>query len=115
MCGIVAALLRSSECKGAVFEQVKTACKKIQHRGPNERTVFCNMKQNVILGHVRLSINDVANGQQPLFSSNGTYALVANGEIYNFESLKKELDVAHSTQSDCETILTAYLHWGIEA
>ena len=67
MCGIVAAVLASPEHQAKTFDQVKTSCKKIKHRGPDEEAVFINPKGTTILGHVRLSINDAANGQQPLF------------------------------------------------
>ena len=67
------------------------------------------------LGHVRLSIIDLTGGDQPLFADDGRLVLVANGEIYNYVELRRELEAqgaVFSTHSDCETILHAYRHHG---
>lgn len=70
---------------------------------------------NVGLGHRRLSIIDLCGGQQPLCNEDGTVWVVFNGEIYNFQSLKSELDKKghrFATHSDTETIVHAYEEWG---
>lgn len=70
---------------------------------------------NVGLGHRRLSIIDLASGQQPLCNEDGTVWIVFNGEIYNFQSLKSELEKKghrFRTHSDTETIVHAYEEWG---
>ncbi|MDX9785210.1 MAG: asparagine synthase (glutamine-hydrolyzing) [Desulfobacterales bacterium] len=70
---------------------------------------------NVGLGHRRLSIIDLASGQQPLCNEDGSVWIVFNGEIYNFQALKKELE-GHGhrfrTNSDTETIVHGYEQWG---
>src|SRR5690606_16248250 len=60
------------------------------HRGPDEGSI--HIEAHVGLGHRRLSIIDVATGQQPLFNEDGTVVVVLNGEIYNFEALRAELE-----------------------
>ena len=83
------------------------------HRGPDEGQL--HIEPGVGLGHRRLSIIDVATGQQPLFNEDGTVAVVFNGEIYNFQELIPELralgHVFH-TRSDTEVIVHAWESWG---
>jgi asparagine synthase (glutamine-hydrolysing) len=65
----------------------------------------------------RLSIIDLAGGHQPFTALNGSLALVANGEVYNFKELRLELEQAghrFRSHSDCETILWGYLQWGLD-
>ena len=61
----------------------------LPHRGPNDRGV--HILENAVFGHTRLSIVDVAHGHQPILANGGTSGIVCNGEIYNFEDLKKDL------------------------
>jgi asparagine synthase (glutamine-hydrolysing) len=66
----------------------------------------------------RLSIIDVEGGHQPIFSPDGRYAIVFNGEIFNHPELRRELEGGYAFQtdhSDTETILAAYLRWGDDA
>jgi asparagine synthase (glutamine-hydrolysing) len=83
------------------------------HRGPDESGV--HLAPGVGLGHRRLSIIDVATGQQPLYNEDDTVALVYNGEIYNFQELIPELTQrGHKfrTRSDTEVIVHAWEEWG---
>ena len=82
------------------------------HRGPDGTGVFCNDK--VSLGHNRLSIIDLSKkAAQPMESDNGNLVIVFNGEIYNFNELKKELSgYLFKTKSDTEVILASYKEWG---
>ena len=67
------------------------------------------------LGHRRLSIIDLATGQQPLYNEDGSVAVVFNGEIYNFQELIPELQAlghAFRTSSDTEVIVHAWEAWG---
>jgi len=85
----------------------------IRHRGPDEGGA--HIEPHVALGHRRLSIIDVATGQQPLFNEDGTVAVVFNGEIYNYQSLVPELEAAghhFHTRSDTEVIVHAWEEWG---
>jgi asparagine synthase (glutamine-hydrolysing) len=85
------------------------------HRGPDEGSV--HVEPGVGFGHRRLSIIDIATGQQPLFNEDGSVAIVFNGEIYNYQELIPELQslghVFH-TKSDTECIVHAWEQWGAE-
>ena len=83
------------------------------HRGPDEGSL--HIEQGVGLGHRRLSIIDVATGQQPLFNEDGSVVVVFNGEIYNYQDLIVELQAAghvFRTRSDTEVIVHAWEQWG---
>ena len=84
-----------------------------QHRGPDEGSVHA--EPGVGFGHRRLSIIDIATGQQPLFNEDGSVVVVFNGEIYNFQELIPELQAAghrFHTKSDTEVIVHAWEQWG---
>jgi asparagine synthase (glutamine-hydrolysing) len=83
------------------------------HRGPDEGSV--HIEPGVGLGHRRLSIIDIATGQQPLFNEDGSVVVVFNGEIYNYQDLIPELQaLGHRfhTKSDTEVIVHAWEQWG---
>src|SRR5262245_66471009 len=80
----------------------------LRHRGPDEGGI--HMGRGIALGHRRLSIIDLSSGQQPLANEDGSVWISFNGEIYNYEDLKKDLDHSHTfkTRSDTETIVHLY-------
>jgi asparagine synthase (glutamine-hydrolysing) len=83
------------------------------HRGPDEGSL--HLEPGVGLGHRRLSIIDVATGQQPLFNEDGSVVVVFNGEIYNYQELIPELQAlghVFHTKSDTECIVHAWEAWG---
>jgi len=83
------------------------------HRGPDEGSV--HIEPGLGMGHRRLSIIDVATGQQPLFNEDGSVVVVFNGEIYNYGSLIPELQAlghVFHTKSDTEVIVHAWESWG---
>ena len=83
------------------------------HRGPDEGSL--HVEPGVGFGHRRLSIIDIATGQQPLFNEDGSVVVVFNGEIYNYQSLIPELQAAghvFHTKSDTECIVHAWEQWG---
>ena len=83
------------------------------HRGPDEGSL--HVEPGLGFGHRRLSIIDIATGQQPLFNEDGTVAIVFNGEIYNYQDLIPELQaLGHRfhTRSDTECIVHAWEQWG---
>jgi asparagine synthase (glutamine-hydrolysing) len=83
------------------------------HRGPDEGSV--HVEAGLGLGHRRLSIIDIATGQQPLFNEDGSVVVVFNGEIYNYQQLIPELQATgHTfrTKSDTEVIVHAWEQWG---
>jgi asparagine synthase (glutamine-hydrolysing) len=84
-----------------------------QHRGPDEGSI--HLEPGLALGHRRLSIIDIATGQQPLFNEDRSVAIVFNGEIYNYQSLMAELQALgfrFRTKSDTEVIVHAWSAWG---
>lgn len=85
----------------------------IAYRGPDADGFY--LKDNIALGHRRLSIIDLNTGQQPMFSDDGKKVVVFNGEIYNYIELKEELSAlgqTFKTNSDTEVLIKAYEVWG---
>lgn len=85
----------------------------ILHRGPDEDGM--HLEPHIALAHRRLSIIDLATGQQPLFNEDGSVAIVYNGEIYNYRELARELAAAghhFRTRSDTEVVVHAWEQWG---
>jgi asparagine synthase (glutamine-hydrolysing) len=83
------------------------------HRGPDETGYL--VEPGLAFGHKRLSIIDLANGQQPMVSRDQRYVILYNGEVYNFRELRKELEAlghAFATHCDTEVLLYAYAQWG---
>lgn len=86
-----------------------------RHRGPDEDGLL--VEPGVALGHRRLSIIDIATGQQPLYNEDGSVAVIFNGEIYNFQDLIPELTAlghVFRTRSDTEVIVHAWEAWGVD-
>ncbi len=82
-------------------------------RGPDARHVM--QAENAVLGHARLAVIDLVSGDQPMQSPGGRYALVFNGEIYNYRALRSGLErhgYRFETQSDTEVLLHGYDAWG---
>ena len=87
----------------------------LQHRGPDEDGIL--VAPSAALGMRRLSIIDLSGGRQPVFNEAGNVAVVFNGEIYNFQELRRTLEGrGHTfrTHSDTEAIVHAYEEWGEE-
>jgi asparagine synthase (glutamine-hydrolysing) len=118
MCGI-AGFLESSrrrdvdECE----EIVRRMALVLQHRGPDDEGIWADAEAGVALGHRRLAILDLTSeGHQPMHSADGNYVLTFNGEIYNFNSLRDELEPrghAFRGHSDTEVMLAAFCEWGL--
>lgn len=87
-----------------------------QHRGPDGEGVVTSGPCG--LAHRRLSIIDVAHGQQPMDTADGRYSIAYNGEVYNYLDLREELEAlgrTFATDSDTEVVLQAFAQWGPEA
>jgi asparagine synthase (glutamine-hydrolysing) len=112
MCGINGVLHKNNQ---PVNEELLIHMRdKMIHRGPDDAGILVN---NCIgLGHRRLSILDTSyNGHQPRLSKDGRYAIVFNGEIYNFEEFKPELAAKgyiFTSESDTEVLLYLYIEYG---
>jgi asparagine synthase (glutamine-hydrolysing) len=89
---------------------------KIKHRGPDDSNQYLN--NTSMIGINRLSILDIQNGKQPMFSNNKNISLVYNGEIFNFIEIKKELEKKglkfFTKNSDTEVVLKAYEYYGLD-
>ncbi len=115
MCGIAGFVTSDRGAQIAERESLlDRMCQVIRHRGPDEQgMIVCG---RVALGMRRLSIIDLKTGQQPIYTEDRNLAIVFNGEIYNFQELKKELEsLGHRfrTNSDTETIVHAYEEFGV--
>ena len=95
-------------------ERVQEMLNLLKHRGPDAMGIWKSNKK-LSLGHVRLSINDLTEaGNQPMFSEDGNIVLIANGEIYNYLDLRKELEskgIKFNSNSDSEVIIHAWKTW----
>jgi asparagine synthase (glutamine-hydrolysing) len=87
----------------------------LAHRGPDAEGMYC--RNGISLGHRRLRVIDLETGDQPMVALD-RYAIVYNGEIYNFVELREELEKSHGvrfhTKSDTEVVLKSYIHYGPE-
>ncbi len=96
---------------------VKNMSDKIVHRGPDDHGVWVDEKSGIGLGFRRLAILDLTpTGHQPMVSGDGRYVIVFNGEVYNFEALRDELEALGHTfrgRSDTEVMLASFQQWGI--
>ena len=87
-----------------------------QHRGPDGDGICVDGPCG--LAHRRLSIIDIAHGQQPMDTADGRYAIAYNGEVYNYLDLRGELEAlgrTFTTDSDTEVVLQAFAQWGADA
>ena len=111
MCGFVG-FTNFINDDGGILEQMMN---RIVHRGPDSEGKFID--SDIALGFRRLSIIDLAEGNQPMFNEDKSLVLVFNGEIYNFKDLRAELiEAGHtfSNNSDSEVLLHGFEEWGEE-
>ena len=114
MCGLTGFYLNSvHNLNTNILDKMSSS---IEHRGPDYHRTYTMGR--IGLAHQRLSILDLSfQGNQPMLSADGKYAIVFNGEIYNFSILRSELKnqgVAFKSRTDTEVILEGYRLWGIE-
>ncbi len=112
MCGI-AAIYNIKENKLDNLNNIKKILTNINHRGPDQQNY--ELVSQCYLGIARLSIIDLKSGNQPISDSSKRYFVVFNGEIYNYLSLKRDLEKLNykfNTMSDTEVVLNSYIHWG---
>jgi asparagine synthase (glutamine-hydrolysing) len=85
----------------------------IAHRGPDSKGFYKD--DHLFLGHTRLSIQDLSeNGNQPMFSADGRYVIIFNGEIYNHLEIREQIknEFYFKSTSDTETVLYAFIKYG---
>jgi len=113
MCGIFGAIQNAEvDSNDLCVDQLSQA---LLHRGPDESGQFKD--GNVLLGMHRLSIVGISDGHQPIWNSSKTAAIVANGEIYNYQEIKlllENLGYQFSTSSDVECLLHLYTEYGLD-
>ncbi|HEX4075107.1 MAG TPA: asparagine synthase (glutamine-hydrolyzing) [Candidatus Acidoferrales bacterium] len=95
-------------------ERIATAVQTLLHRGPDQHGVF---RSNLCsMGATRLKIIDLAGGSQPIKTDDGDTTIVFNGEVYNHQEIRRELEARghrfHS-RADTETVLHAFLEWDV--
>jgi asparagine synthase (glutamine-hydrolysing) len=115
MCGIFGIIRLNNKAKPFDIDLAKTAMLKMQHRGPDAHALT-QLSDNVLLGHLRLSIIDLdETNNQPFSDASGRYHLTYNGEIYNYLEIKQtlcEIGYSFRTKGDTEVLLAAYMEWG---
>ena len=105
--------------RNLLHRTIKNMTDAIETRGPDSHDVWQDPSVPLALGHRRLSIIDLSpTGHQPMESESGRYMITYNGEIYNFQVLKADLEQNHHVKfkgtSDTEVLLAAFDHWGIQ-
>ncbi|THD37162.1 MAG: asparagine synthase (glutamine-hydrolyzing) [Sphingomonas sp.] len=112
MCGILGVV-----AKGPIeVGRYRAALDSLAHRGPDGEGEWRDAEAGIWFGHRRLSIIDLSHaGDQPMLSPDGRFALIFNGEIYNYVELKRELiamGASFVSESDSEVIIEGYRAWG---
>src|SRR5260370_3382761 len=122
MCGIAgfldATLRNSNEHLRATATSMGDT---LQHRGPDDAGIWVDAATGMALAHRRLSILDLSPaGHQPMLSASGRYVIVFNGEIYNFQQLREELEKSSNAplpfrgHSDTEVLLACFESWNVK-
>src|SRR2546422_4925723 len=114
MCGLAGIVAKRRPLSASILPAMVTS---LRHRGPDDSGTWLSPDGRVGLGHTRLSIIDLSPaGHQPMSDSEQKLWIVFNGEIYNFQEIRKELVVsgcAFASHTDTEVILQAYKQWGL--
>ncbi len=118
MCGI-AGVLNLTSSRGQLERNAMAMAESIAYRGPDDHGIWSDLESGIALTHRRLSIVDLSPaGHQPMVSANGRFVVTYNGEIYNYQELRPELE-ARGTKfrghSDTEVMLEAFAAYGVEA
>ena len=114
MCGL-AGVLRFEGIAESDVAGVERMVSRLRHRGPDE--VGFHHDSQIVLGHARLSIIDIEGGRQPIFNEDGNVVVVFNGEIFNHEELRRDLEKrghVFSSRSDTEVIVHLYEERGLD-
>ena len=116
MCGITG-FISPYLSKNSFQQNIECMTNKLEHRGPDDEGIWFDSNSGIALGHSRLSIIDLSvAGRQPMISDCKRYYIVFNGEIYNHNSLRKELpeSIRWRGHSDTETLINAIAKWGLK-
>lgn len=120
MCGLAGFFdLSVSTTTDVALDSVRAMADALRHRGPDGDGQWVDAQAGIALGHRRLSIIDLSQGgRQPMASNDGRIVVSYNGEIYNYQVLRQELEgagVTFSSESDTEVLVEAVRLWGLEA
>jgi asparagine synthase (glutamine-hydrolysing) len=117
MCGIAGVLTSSTAARTTLERDALAMADSLAHRGPDDHGIWTDLSAGIALTHRRLSIVDLSPaGHQPMISSNHRFVIVFNGEIYNFQEIRPELEargVKFRGHSDTEVMLEAFAAYGI--
>lgn len=109
MCGFLFYFSKRNTSKKITRSDIESSLSKMIWRGPDSQKTICYNNDSVILGHNRLTIIDNSSrSNQPMISQCGSFAIVCNGEIYNHQAIRLELNLNCQTSSDIETIIEGY-------
>jgi len=115
MCGIAG--IFNTDGKPVSTTILKKMTDKISHRGPDGEGQWCD--KYIGLGHRRLSIIDLTQqGQQPMQTEDGRYSITYNGEVYNFQNIRTQLEskgYTFKSRTDSEVVLKSFQEWGTDS
>ena len=118
MCGITGFLTRDqTQSADWLRRTVDVMARALEHRGPDDHGSWVDAETGVALGHRRLSIIDLSpQGHQPMVSADGRFVQTYNGEVYNYQAIRKELEdwgYPFKGHSDTEVLLASIVRWGM--
>src|SRR4051794_10284429 len=115
MCGLTGFVARGT-APDEMLRALRGMCGALAHRGPDDAGEWIDAAAGAAIGFRRLAIIDLSPaGHQPMPSPSGRYVVTLNGEIYNFEELRREVRAEWRGHSDTEVMAAAFDAWGIEA
>ncbi len=120
MCGIAGLIdRRGASPADALRAHARAMADSLAHRGPDAGEVWVDAEAGVAFGHRRLAIIDLSpTGAQPMTSADGRWTISYNGEVFNYQALRAELEAAgirFRGASDTEVIVEGCARWGVEA
>jgi asparagine synthase (glutamine-hydrolysing) len=116
MCGIAGLIPSKFISQQNLLNIGQRLSQALEHRGPDSQAQWFADNGDLLLAHTRLSIQDLSPaGNQPMTSTSGRYVIVFNGEIYNFQKLKKHLKQSPKGNSDTEVLLLLLEEKGLDA
>jgi asparagine synthase (glutamine-hydrolysing) len=113
VCGFFGVVNFKSKLKSEDINDIKKGIKNTEYRGPDDQKILS--ENNFCFGFNRLSIIDIEAENQPYYTSDKSIVMMCNGEIYNYQELKKTLlfkGYKFKTKTDVEVILHGYIEWG---